>query len=434
MIPSRFTLWLIVLWAIIGAAAAYQPDAVKLWTASGIVLVVVWLFDAYTVLREPNIRIERQLAHNLPVKSWSHCKLIVRNHGARPYQLQIYDLHPNVFQSSGLPINLTLGPGLFSEAQYRLLPTQRGNAHFGGLHVRVTSRFGLWIRQRTYRLEETVKIYPNFAEVAKFALLATDNQLSRLGVRQRQRRGQGTEFHQLREYRDGDSLRQIDWKATSRYQKLISKEYQDERDQHVVFLIDCGRRMRALDEEISHFDQALNALLLLSYVALRQGDSVSFHAFGGQQRWFNAGKGAHNINAILNQLYDLDTTLEVADYTLAARELLSRQNKRSLVILLTNARDEDYEDLNAAMRLLRTRHLVLLANLREVVLDNILAHPANDFDEAIRYSAVIDYLSKRNRIHNQLGDSGIMTLNVTAEQLPIAVVNRYLDIKRSNIL
>ena len=104
------------------------------------------------------------------------------------------------------------------------------------------------------------------------------------------------------------------------------------------------------------------------------------------------------------------------------------------MILLTNARDEDYEDLNAAMRLLRTRHLVLLANLREVVLDNILAHPANDFDEAIRYSAVIDYLSKRNRIHNQLGDSGIMTLNVTAEQLPIAVVNRYLDIKRSNIL
>jgi len=432
--PSRFTLWLLVIWGLIGVGAAFEPDAAKLWTASGIVLAVVLLFDVYTVLKEPNILIERKLAHNLPVKSWSHCKLIIRNQGDRDYDLQIYDLHSDIFVSNGLPLKLKLGRGLFSEAQYRLLPTQRGDAHFSGLHVRVASRFGLWIRQRTYHLQESVKIYPNFAEVAKYALLATDNQLSRLGVRHRQRRGQGTEFHQLREYRDGDSLRQIDWKATSRYQKLISKEYQDERDQHVVFLIDCGRRMRALDEEVSHFDQALNALLLLSYVALRQGDSVSFHAFGGQHRWFNAGKGAHNINAILNQLYDLDTTLEVADYTMAARELLTRQNKRSLVIILTNARDEDYEDLNTAMRLLRSRHLVLLANLREIVLDHIAVQPVNDFDDAIRYSAVIDYLNKRNRIHSQLGESGVMTLNVTAEQLPIAVVNRYLDIKRTNML
>jgi uncharacterized protein (DUF58 family) len=432
--PARFTIWLLIIWTLIAVGVAFQPDAAKFWSASGIILAIVLLFDGYTVLKEPHIHIERKLAHNLPVKSWSPCKLIIRNQGARDYDLQIYDLHPGIFQSSGLPLKLKLGRGLFSEAQYRLMPTQRGDARFSGLHVRVDSRFGLWTRRRTYRLEESVKIYPNFAEVTKFALLATDNQLSRLGVRHRQRRGQGTEFHQLREYRDGDSLRQIDWKATSRYQKLISREYQDERDQHVVFLIDCGRRMRAVDEETSHFDQALNALLLLSYVALRQGDSVSFHAFGGQHRWFNAGKGAHNINAILNQLYDLDTTLEVADYTMAARELLTRQNKRSLVIILTNARDEDYEDLNIAMRLLRSRHLVLLANLREMVLDHIVTQPVNDFDEAIRYSAVIDYLHKRNRTHNQLGDSGVMTLNVTAEQLPIAVVNRYLDIKRSNML
>ncbi|WP_455203321.1 DUF58 domain-containing protein [Kaarinaea lacus] len=434
MKPSSFTLLLLFFWALLGVAAAYQAEAVQLWNAAGIVLVVVLLFDAFNVYREPNIRIERHLAHNLPVNSWSHCKLIIRNQGDRDYELQIYDLHPGRFKTSGLPIALKLGRGLFSEAQYRLLPTQRGDEHFSGLHVRVVSRFGLWIRQRTYHLEESVKIYPNFAEVAKYALLAIDNKLSHLGVRHRQRRGQGLEFHQLREYRDGDSLRQIDWKATSRYQKLISKEYQDERDQQVVFLIDCGRRMRAVDDNVSHFDQALNALLLLSYVALRQGDSVSFHAFGGQQRWFNARKGAHNINAILNQLYDLDTTLEVADYTTAARELLSRQNKRSLVVMLTNARDEDYEDLNVAMRLLRSRHLVLLANLREEVLDGVTQQSVHDFDDAVRYSAVMDYLNKRDRIHNQLGDSGVIALNVTAEQLPITVVNRYLDIKRSNML
>ena len=91
---------------------------------------------------------------------------------------------------------------------------------------------------------------------------------------QRRRRGEGLEFHQLREYREGDSQRQIDWKATSRSGQLISREYQDERDQQIMLLIDCGRRMRAQDDELSHFDHVLNAALLLAYVGLRQGDAV----------------------------------------------------------------------------------------------------------------------------------------------------------------
>jgi len=432
--PSRLTFLFLLVWSLFGLAASFYPDFLRIWNLAGIMLGVALAIDALYVYLEPNIRIERRLSHNLSVNCWAQCTLHIRNIGNRAYRLQIFDLHPSNFRARDLPININLDAGKFADAVYRLFPTQRGDGEFPGLHVKVASKLGLWIRQRTYYLPHTVKIYPNFSEVTKFALLATDNNLSQMGVKHKQRRGQGMEFHQLREYREGDSLRQIDWKATSRLHKLISREYQDERDQRIVFLLDCGRRMRALDGEVSHFDQALNALLLLSYVALRQGDSVSFHTFGGHKRLFNAAKGVHTINAILNQLYDLDSTLEIADYETAAKELLTHQRKRSLIVVLTNARDEDYEDLNKALRLLRTRHLVILANLREEILDKTLNIAPQDLDQALRYSSVLNYLEMRNRIHGNLSESGVMTLNVTAEQLPISIVNRYLEIKSSNIL
>ena len=434
MKPSRFMLAITGSWAVLGFLAAFNPGLHAVWVPAGIVLIVAAMFDAIAVSRPPAVHIERHLSHNLPVDSWSTVRLVVRNTGRLPQRLALYDLHPGTFETQQLPLPVQINPRQFVQLQYRVLPTQRGSAEFTGTDVQVTSRLKLWQKRKTYRNPDRVKVYPNFSEVAKYALLATDNQLSLLGIRQRQRRGQGLEFHQLREYREGDTMRQIDWKATSRYRKLISREYQDERDQQIVFLIDCGRRMRAEDNGINHFDQCLNAMLLLSYVALRQGDAVSFLAFGGQYRRFSPHKGINHINAILNQTYDLQTTLEVSDYTTAARELLTFQRKRSLVVVLTNARDEDQDNLIAATHLLRTRHLVLIANLREAILNEVTNEPVASFDQAIRYASTVDYLSQRSQNHKMLANSGAIALDVTAEELPIAVVNRYLDIKQSNLL
>ncbi|MCB0082482.1 MAG: DUF58 domain-containing protein, partial [Caldilineaceae bacterium] len=240
--------------------------------------------------------------------------------------------------------------------------------------------------------------------------------------------------HQLREYRQGDNLRQIDWKATSRLRKPISREYQVERDQQLIFLLDCGRRMRAEDNDINHFDQTLNAMLLLSHAALRQGDAVGFITFGGQQRYFAPQKGHQAVNKILNKVYDLEATGHTADYAAVARELLIRQRKRSLVVVLTNIRDEDQDELSTMLALLRTRHLVLLANLREEILDRISNKPVQSFQQALRYAATEEYQTHRKQAHALITRLGALTLDVTAGQLPITLVNRYLDIKRSGML
>src|SRR5690606_41328078 len=178
-------------------------------------------------------------------------------------------------------------------------------------------------------------------------------------------RGLGLEFHQLREFRDGDTLRQIDWKATARKRTPIAREYQDERDQQIVVLLDCGRRMRSQDDELAHFDHALNACLLRSYVALRQGDAVGLATFAGEQdRYVAPLKGQAHISNLLNAVYTLDSTHRPADYAAAVNALLARQRRRALVVLVTNLRDEDDEELLGAVKRLGKQQRVLIASLR----------------------------------------------------------------------
>ena len=240
---------------------------------------------------------------------------------------------------------------------------------------------------------------------------------------------EGLDFHQLREYREGDSLKQIDWKATSRRGKLIAKEYQDERDQEILFVLDCGRRMMAQDGPLSHFDHAMNAMLLLSYVVLRQGDAVGISTFSGEPRWHSPVKGVPQLNGLIEGIYDMQPGTEAPDYSSAALNIMVRQRKRTLIILLTNLRDEDSQDLLSAVNLLQKRHLVMVVSLREKAVHDFFHQDIDDFEQALTLSATHEYLHKRQALLNILKSQGVNLLDVTPEQLPISLVNRYLDIK-----
>lgn len=243
------------------------------------------------------------------------------------------------------------------------------------------------------------------------------------------------EFHQLREFRDGDTLRQIDWKATARKRTPIAREYQDERDQQILFLLDCGRRMRSQDGDLSHFDHALNASLLLAYVALRQGDAVGAMTFAGDdRRHLPPGKGSAQLGALLNTVYDLQTSQRPADFPEAVQAVLSRQRRRALVILVTNLRDEDDEELLGAVKRLGRQHRVLVASLREEVLDTLRQEPIARYEQALAYTGTIDYLNARNGLHEKLAAHGVPVLDARPSELGPELISRYLGWKRAGVL
>jgi uncharacterized protein (DUF58 family) len=434
MRPTPFTFLALLLWLTLAIGAAIYPPLLIAWQLLGVTLLLLALLDAWQVWRIPPLSAERQVQNSLPLGVWSGVVLRIHNSTQTPRIIEIFDDYPIHSDIKGLPQMFTLPAGAGIETHYRLCPQQRGAAHFAGIHLLIRSPWQFWKQFRYLPVTTNVRVYPNFATTTKYALLATENRLGQLGIRKIQRRGEGLEFHQLREYHAGDALRQIDWNATSRYKRLISKEYQDERDQQIVFLIDCGRRMLAQDGPLSHFDHTLNAILLLCYVALRQGDALGLLTFSGQHRWLTPRKGMQTMNVILNTVYDLQPSTQTSDYLLVAQELMKRLKKRSFVILVSNLRDEDSDELLAALQLLRKKHLVLLASLQERILNDVLEQPVNTFEEALRHAATLDYLNYRRQANETLKGHGILYLDAAPEQLPVKMVNRYLEIKRSGVL
>jgi uncharacterized protein (DUF58 family) len=438
--PTPRLLWLVVgVWIalvvchVLDAYLGTNGAAWLLYFAAALLIVAV-LVDGLRLPKHEHLQASRESPPAMAVGTQISIAVTLAYRGSLAVQVDVYDHHPVGTQADGLPLATTLMPGEAVTLNYRLRAADRGAYAFGPIAVRGYGPLGLVARDFSLSAPATVRVYPNFKEVARYALFALDNRLSQLGVKRKRRRGEGQDFHQLRDYREGDSIRQIDWKAASRTQKLVSREYQDERDQHIVFLLDTSGRMRSRDGDLSHFDQALNAMLLLTYVALRQGDAVGLLTFGRSQRFLAPGKGHTMLGSMMETVFDLQAEPSAPDYLAAAEQLVSKVRRRALVVVLTNLRDEDQSEIGAAVELLRARHLVLVASLRETVVGDLLATPIESFGDALDVAATRLYLAERYKAFRSLTARGVYTVDVVPKELPIALVNRYLDVKRSGRL
>ncbi len=436
-LPSPTLLWLLAALGAFAVGASVFPAFAAQWLVSAAALGIAALVDLVAALRTATPEVARILPATLALGVPVDVRLHVRNASRAVLAFQVYDHHPQAFESRGLPRRIALRPAQWAELSYEARPVARGEARFSPSEIRLSSPLRLWQVARRAGESTAVRVYPNFQALARYTLLATDNRLSQIGVLQVRRRGEGMEFHQLREYRQGDAPRAVDWKATARSGKLISREYEDEKDQRVLLVVDCGRRMAAKDDDadgLSHFDHTLNAALLLAHVALRQGDAVGMMTMGGVSRYCEPRKSLAALHTLLNHAYDIEPTLAMPDYELAASQLMRRVRRRALVIVLTNLRDEDDATLLPALRLLRTRHLVVLASLREAIISRALTARVDTFDRAVTHAAAADYLERRREVFGRIENAGAITLDVEPARLPIALVNRYLGLKRAGTL
>jgi uncharacterized protein (DUF58 family) len=391
--------------------------------------------------RQSSPTMTRRLPAAFAIGARRQVHLSIITEGDWTWRCDLHDHADSSLLTEGLPIRLSLPGGKSVDATYTITPTRRGEVTFAPADVRVRSRWGLCELLERLGTVDVRRVYPDFAQVARYAWLAGDRRLQEIGVKTYQQRGEGTDFKQLSEYRVGDAVRHMDWRATLRLGKPIVREFQDERDQCVLLLVDCGRRMRADDRQgaigTTHFDQVLNAVMLLSYVALKQGDAVGAMTFGtpaGEERSFAPRKGAHALNALIGQLYDVQPTPTHSDYVIAAQDLLRRQRRRALVIVITNFRDEDSTELRHALRLLRSRHLVMLSSLRERIVGELIAQPLVSGDAALDIASAHLYEQSRRDAFNRLAARNALMVDAEPERLGIELVNRYHAMKRAGMI
>lgn len=444
--PTRLGVWLLAALALASVIALllHVPQTqVTLAAGVGVGLWVVWvLLDVALNHWQPlPLTVHRQLPQALALGVPKVLSLTLANPSTRRLNVIVFDdLDPSL-EFTGLPQQVSVPPASELTLHYTVTPRRRGLVQWLGAQVRAPGRLGAIELRSTLGEVQRLNVFPNFATVARYAWLAGDRRLSQIGIKAYPQRGMGTDFKQLSDYKVGDPIRHIDWKATFKHNRPIVREFQDERDQCVLFLLDCGRRMRADEGEQSldgsHFDQALNALMLLTYVALKEGDEVGAMTFGthaSHQRHFAPRKGSASLNALMARLHDIQPDATHSDYLQVAQDVLRLQHKRALVIMLTNFRDEDATELQPALKLLRTRHLVMVASLRERVLSETLAQAMRQPSDALEVASAHWFEQSRRDAFRRVVGRDALSVDVEPRHLAVTLVNRYHAVKKSGLL
>jgi len=436
VIPRARLILLVAAAAVPFLLSAFVPGAAAIGILVDLVLLAFAAADLLVTPSPRRIAVEREASEVLSVGAENPVRIRAQNRSRVTVTVEIRDEPPEPSETDGLPVRLVLSPWKVTEAVYRLRPRQRGRRRFSAVHLRYPSRFRLWTLMERRPLVEEVKIYPDIRAVHRFDLLAMRNRLQEVGLKLWRLRGRGGEFERLREYRRDDEMRHIDWKATAKHERLISREYTVERNQNIVFLLDTGRSMGNESDGISHLDLGLNAVIILSYIALAQGDNVSLMAFSNRMvRVVGPLRGRTAIQQVIRATYDLAPSDDASDYELAYEELLRRQRKRALVVLVTHTLDEQHlRTMGTYLKTLTTPHLLLCAFLRDVGLTTLANRvPANPI-EAFQSAAAAEVLTVQTRRVAELRDAGVFVLELLPHELSSALINQYLDLKARHLL
>jgi uncharacterized protein (DUF58 family) len=361
---------------------------------------------------------------------------MISNLGQRACHVRVKDDVPDTLHPEPSEFTLNLAARSRSSVHYELRSTRRGAFQLPAVHLSVRSGLGFWRRLIDLNIVSTIHVYPDMKQLAEYALLARTNRLSLMGVRRTRRIGQDNEFERLRDYAPDDNYKHIDWRSTARRGKLTVKDFQANQSQRLMFLLDCGRMMTNQAAGLSLLDHALNAMLMLGYVALSRGDSVGVICFSDEVHTFVPPRsGRQQMNRLLHASFDRFPRLVESRYDQAFLYLASHCRKRSLVILVTNLIDEvNSHQIHQYLGSLAGRHLPLGVLLR----DRQVFEAADAVDPAgpalFRAAAAAEILTWRHQVLSDLHSKGVLSLDVFPEDLTAPLINRYLDIKARHLL
>ena len=457
LILTDKSLYLLAFGAVILFPSANYPVFISVFLIYIILILLLILIDYIRILSNFGITIERKAEKRLSSLDDNPVELALSYRKGISLSLELMESGMGKFVFRPQLLKTEINPYTIKTLKYCIVPITRGDFKFEAVHIRARSIMGFVTVQRRFPLPKEVRVVPNVRAVTKYKLL-TRHPMKMPGERIVRRMGQGTAFRELRDYFPGDEYRRIDWKSTARRGKLTVKEYEDERSQNLMILIDTGRMMtsfipRGKKEAISllgtdifsedlppwenplrettRLDFTVNASLVLSYVALSKGDNVGLMAFSSKRELFLPPRsGKAQITRIVNMLYGLKPKLVESDYRSMFIDLAHLQRRRSLVIFFTDLIDvEASRNLIKYILSLHPRHTILVVAFRDAEITEQAQAIPKDNSELYDIAVAKDILYNRELALHELRRGGAMTLDLYPEELSVKVVAEYLRLK-----
>ncbi|HVT11891.1 MAG TPA: DUF58 domain-containing protein [Fimbriimonadaceae bacterium] len=435
MVPTK-RFWLMVALGIPVAVVAGVAGVPSLGFAYNIVLIAIAWVTGRLGPSPASLKVKRSFDPVLSVRTPNKIVLTLTNESLEPIRGVLRDEPPTQFAASRREFRLNLDAEREIEIEYSLTPNERGSESFKGTYVRLACPLGLVVRQERLPTEEPIRVYPNVLALREFDLLKQKGRLREMGIRRSRMRGLGTEFESLREYAEGDDYRKIDWKASARHAKLVVRQFEQERNQAVVIVIDIGRHMLAEVNGVRKLDHALDACLMLTNAAAAAGDFVGLLVYADVvRRYIPPKKGRNQIGMIIEALHDLVAEPIESDPAAAFAFLASRWKRRSLVVTFTDLEDPDRaRNLTVALGPQARRHLLLLARVSDPKLKEALDPPMEKVEDMYLSAAAGLLVADRKAATSVLSAANIHNLEAEPQELAASLVSFYFDVKERSLL
>lgn len=434
MVPSA-RLWVVLsLLALPTMAAGFITGLGPLVLLIDAVLLLTAAVD-FAIARKTTLKVTRELPTRFQVGVAAPVVLHLVNPG-RALLVDVRDDSPMDFESVPATLSLSLNAASRARMHYTTTPAKRGKFTFGDVHVRVRGPLGFMWHERTVPATIAVSVFPDMRGASRLLLSDAALDFVNLGLRQLRRDGRGSEFARLRDYAQGDSVRDVDWKATARRGKPVTRVMESERSQTVLIGVDAGRSMAARVDGLTKLDHAVNAALFLAFVAVRNGDRVGLVVFAdGIKTYLAPANGRLQYRKIVDALYTAKPHLTYVDYLALFKELNVRLLRRSLLCVFTDFIDEDQaQTMVDPMRRLAKRHVPLCLSVKDAALAELLSTTPKDPELAYQHAVASELLLEREAMKRKVGQDGVTVIDVDADQLSLAAVNQYLEIKARGTL
>jgi len=435
IVPTRrFWLWL-ALGIFIALAGLIIPGFERFLIYYNVALFATFFISARLATRASELVVRRKMDPVLSIHVPNRVELQVLNDGDHAVNFRIADAPPGDMPTDGNEAIFAVDPGEEASLAYHVTPHDRGAVTFEDPYVRILAPLGLCEVQGRLTCRTETHVYPNVLALREFDLIRRRGKLATAGLRKTRLKGQGTEFESLRDYAD-DSFRKIDWKSTARRGKLIVRDYTTERNQPVIVCVDIGRNMMSEVDGISKLDYVLDACLLLLHAAAHEGDLTGLMVFGDQvERMILPKKGRSQAGILLNAIHNLKARPVESNYMGAFSYLASRQKRRAMVVVFTDAEDaQTAERLSKAIAPLRRRHLVFVARISDPRVKELARLELTNADQLYDKAAGLWYESERREASMKLAVTGLQNIDAEPEELAQALTTAYFIAKETSAL
>lgn len=429
-LPARFYYAAMAVIVVLASGQLWAPlfhVGVALLVLLALLLVVdialLWTRRGVTAARQCSLRFSNGDENPVSIQAQNNYPFAVK--------LRIIDEIPHIFQRRDLNFAMRLRAGEEGTVDYTLRPTKRGVYGFGNIRAFVTSPIGLVQRRFTCGEPTDVAVYPSYLMLNKYEFLAISNNLTEMGIKRIRRVGNNTEFEQIKSYVQGDDYRLINWKASARTHQLMVNVYTDERSQQIINVIDKGRIMQQAFAGMTILDYAINASLVLSYVALHRDDKAGIITFADEFSDFvKPDRGPSQMNDILECLYRQTTNFAESDYSTLVVNTNHLVGQRSLLVLYTNF--FDYTSMLRQLpylRQLNNRHRLLVVFFIDEERRDFINQQPHSIKDYYEHAIAAKIDNEQTLIINTLRQYGIHSLLTSPQNLSVNVINRYLEMK-----